>query len=204
LGQPIDVQQFEGLNIKYQMSTDEMVYIGDTDLNVFGLVNNPNVTVGPVANGQSGFPEWTKKTPDEILLDVNTLINSVWAASGYAVCPKKLLLAPDSFMYLNSTRIGTSGQFSILEFLKQNSLSLSVNNVELDIQPVKWLAGRGVGGTNRMVAYSDQERFVRFPMVPIRRETPYYNALRFSAPYIWGLGEVEFVYPETLGYADGM
>jgi hypothetical protein len=74
----------------------------------------------------------------------------------------------------------------------------------LDIQAVKWLAGRGTGGKDRMVAYTNDENRVRFPMVPIRRETPYYLGIKFNAPYIWAFGEVEFVYPETVRYGDGI
>ena len=55
-----------------------------------------------------------------------------------------------------------------------------------------------------MVAYTNDESRVRFPMVPVRRETPYYQGIRFHAPYLWAFGEVEFVYPETVRYADGI
>ena len=55
-----------------------------------------------------------------------------------------------------------------------------------------------------MMAYTNNEDFVRFPMVPVRRETAYYQGIRFIAPYIWGFGSIEFVYPETVGYRDGI
>jgi hypothetical protein len=41
-------------------------------------------------------------------------------------------------------------------------------------------------------------------MVPIRRETAYYHGIRYTAPYIWAMGQIEFVYPETVQYADGI
>ncbi len=53
-------------------------------------------------------------------------------------------------------------------------------------------------------AYTDAENYARFPMVPIRRETAYYQGIRFTAPYLWAFGEVEIVYPETVRYADGI
>jgi hypothetical protein len=55
-----------------------------------------------------------------------------------------------------------------------------------------------------MVAYTNNEDRVRFPMVPIRRETPYYLGIKFNAPYIWAFGEVEFPYSETVIYRDGI
>lgn len=204
IGQPIDAQKFNALNTMYQMSTDEMVYTGDDATGSKGLLNSTEVTSGSVPNGAGGSPLWVNKTPDEILKDVNDLIQAAWQASGFAVCPDKLLLPPAQFAYIAGQKISTAGNVSILTFLEDNSISLRVNGRKLDIQPVKWLTGRGAAGANRMVAYTNNEDRVRFPMVPIRRETPYYLGIKFNAPYIWAFGEVEFVYPETVRYADGI
>lgn len=204
LGQPIDAQKFNALNTIYQMATDEMIYVGDTAVGAEGLVNSTLVTSGSVPNGTGGSPLWINKTPDEILKDVNDMITAAWQASGFAVCPDKLLLPPAQFAYISSQKISTAGNVSILTFLEDNSISLRVNGRKLDIQPLKWLTGRGTGGADRMMAYTNDEERVRFPMVPIRRETPYYLGIKFNAPYIWAFGEVEFVYPETAVYRDGI
>lgn len=204
LGQPIDAQKFNALNTIYQMATDEMIYVGDTAVGAEGLVNSTLVTSGSVPNGTGGSPLWINKTPDEILKDVNDMITAAWQASGFSVCPDKLLLPPAQFAYISSQKISTAGNVSILTFLEDNSISLRVNGRKLDIQPLKWLTGRGTGGADRMVAYTNDEERVRFPMVPIRRETPYYLGIKFNAPYIWAFGEVEFVYPETAVYRDGI
>lgn len=205
LGQPIDAQKFNALNTVYQMATDEMVYIGDTAVGAEGLVNSSLVTAASVANDGTGSSTlWTTKTPDQILRDVNDMITAAWLASGFAVCPDKLLMPPQQFAYIVGQKVSTAGNVSILQFLEENSISLRVNGRKLDIQPLKWLDGRGVGNADRMMAYSNNEDRVRFPMVPIRRETPYYLGIKFNAPYIWAFGEVEFVYPETLIYRDGI
>ena len=204
LGQPIDAQKFNALNTIYQMATDEMIYVGDSAVGAEGLVNSTLVTSGSVPNGAGSSPLWVNKTPDEILKDVNDMITAAWQASGFSVCPDKLLLPPAQFAYISSQKISTAGNVSILTFLEDNSISLRVNGRKLDIQPLKWLTGRGAAGADRMVAYTNDEERVRFPMVPIRRETPYYLGIKFNAPYIWAFGEVEFVYPETAVYRDGI
>lgn len=203
-GQPIDVQKINAMNLIYQMNVDQMVYIGATQVSATGLLNNASITASTVSAGASGSTQWVNKTADEILADVNALLEATWAAAAYAVCPSKLLLPPLQFSYIASQKVSSAGNISILEFLKQNSIALSINGKPLDIQPVKWLPGLGSGSTDRMVAYTNDEMRVRFPMVPIRRETAYYQGIRFIAPYIWALGEIEFVYPETVQYADGI
>lgn len=205
IGQPLDQSKFAGLTVKYNMDVDESVYIGDTQQGYKGLLNSAEVTAANVATKAATGTTWVgNATPDEILEDVNTLIEATWAATGYAVCPTDLRLPAEQFAYIASQKVSTAGNVSILQFLEENSISLRINGTKLNIQPLKYLAGRGAGATNRMIAYSNNEMYVRYPLVPIRRETAYYHGIRFVAPYISAFGEVEFVYPETVRYADGI
>lgn len=200
-GQSIDVQKLNALNLLYQMNIDQMVYIGSADVGATGLANSPAVVASNVTGGT--FLS-NLLNPDTILSQVNTLLSATWLASAYAVCPGKLLLPPNQFAQIASSKVSTAGNVSVLEFIKQNSIALTINGSPLDIQPVKWLAGAGVAGADRMIAYTNSEDRVRYPMVPVRRETAYYQGIRYTAPYLWALGEMEIVYPETIRYADGV
>ncbi|AFC85912.1 DUF2184 domain-containing protein [Frateuria aurantia] len=202
LGRPVDQQKFAGMNLKHQMDIDEQVYIGDTVLGLEGLVNSSAVTTTNVVNGASGSPLWSSKTPKEILADFNAILNLAWEASAYAVCPTKVLIAPAKYSILTQP-VSEAGNISILEYVRTNCISHNVNGRPLDIQPVKWLAGRGTSGTDRMVAYTQEMDRVRFPYVPLQRTPLEYRDLRQLVTYFGRLGAVEFVYPETLAYADG-
>lgn len=211
LGRPLDQQKYAGMQLKWNLDVDEQVYVGDTDLNFQGLFNNTNVTADAVANGAGGSPLWTNKTPDEILADVNTLLDGTWEASGWAVMPNMLRLPPPQYAYIISQKVSLAGNVSILKFLQENNLVKTSTGQDLDIQPVKWLIGTATGGTigvadghNRMVAYNKDPNMVRFPMTLINR-TPIENrGLWQITTYYCRLGVVEFVYPETVQYADGI
>lgn len=200
LGRPVDQQKFTGMQLKYQMDIDEQVYIGDSALGFGGLVNSANVV--NATNAVTGG--WATATPAQILADINELLQSVWSASGFAVCPDRVLLPPVQFSYLTSQLISSAGNISILEFVKANSISNSINGRPLDIQPVKWLTNRGTSNSQRMVAYTKDVNRVRFPLVPLQRTPLEYRDLRQLTTYFGRLGVVEFVYPETLGYRDGI
>lgn len=210
LGRPVDDQKYQGIKLKHNMDIDEMVYIGDTALGKYGLVNNTSlVTPSNVAAGVSGSRLWSSKTPDEILYDVNELLLAVWTASGYAICPSKLLLGPPSFAYLVSQKVSLAADKNILQYLKDNSLCMAKNGKPLDIQPCKWLVGAGAGGTlgtsdghDRMVAYTQERNRVRFPLVPLQRTPLEYRSIFHLTTYFGRLGVVEMVYPETIGYRD--
>ena len=210
LGRPVDAQKYQGMQLKYQMDIDEMVYTGDTAVGKYGLVNSTSVTTGFVAAGATTYTQWTKKTADEILIDVNEILSAAWAAAGYAVCPSKLLLPPTNFAYLTSQKVSSAGNISILQFLEDNSIALKVNGKKLDIQPCKWCVDRGVNAgspsaaTQRMVAYSQDKNRVRFPLVPLQRTPLEYRSIFHITTYFGKLGVVEVVYPETILYRDGI
>lgn len=205
LGRPIDAQKLDGLRLKHQMDIDEMVYTGDTDLGYTGIANNANVTASNVAaTGSSSGTQWSTKSPQNILDDINTLLTDVWTASGWALMPSKILLPPTNYSYLVSNIVSTAGNQSIMKFLMENNLLTSSTGKRLDIQPVKWLTGLGAASTNRMVAYTQDKERVRYPMTALQR-TPIENRSIYQiTTYFCRLGVVEVVYPETIGYADGI
>ena len=156
-GQPLDEAKLVALNLMYQMNIDQMVYVGSTDVSQTGLFNNSGVTVTNAPNGASASPLWSSKTPAEILADVNAILTNSWIASGYALAPTSLRLPPAQFAQLASTIVSSAGNQSVLSYLSQNAISNNINGSPLDIAPSKWLVGAGAGGTNRIVAYTNDE-----------------------------------------------
>lgn len=212
LGRPVDSQKLTGLQLKHQMDIDEQVYIGDTSTGDTGLVNSSRVTnVNNVVDGTQGSAKWALKTPDEILTDVNTMLKSVWKASGYAVMPEKLLLPPAQFGFISTAKVSSAGNMSILKYIQENSLLTTSGKGKLDIQPLKWLVGAGVGGTigsegtvDRAVVYTQDKQRVRYPMTMLQRTPVQFEGIYHKTTYYCRLGVVEVVYPETIGYFDGL
>ncbi len=203
-GRPLDSQKLEAIRLKYNMDVDQQVYVGDTDLGLYGLVNNPNVTASNVVNGASSSPLWANKTPQEILTDVRSLEQAVWTSSAYAAAPRQVLVPPTKYVYLlQPLTVNGVGYQSVLEYISRNSVCLQVNGVPLEILPAKWLVGAGVGGTDRMAAYTRQLDRVRFPMTPLMNTPVEHRGLYKLTTYYGRLGAVEVVYPEAMGYRDG-
>ncbi len=200
LGTPIDLQLYRAMQMKWNMDTDEQVYIGDTGLGITGLVNNSLVT--NVGNATTGG--WATATADQILDDVNELLDSVWAASAYALMPGKLGLPPTQFSQLVSRKVSAQGNVSIMRFLLENNLAMTINGSPLEIVPMKYLPGAGAGNTDRMIAYTDDIDRVRFSMVPLQRTAVQFQGIYQKAAYYGKLGGVEVVYPETIGYRDNI
>jgi hypothetical protein len=218
LGRPVDEQKYKGLQLKHQMDIDEQVYYGDSAASFYGLINSNNRTtadavtnVANVANGALGSPLWTNKTPDEILQDFNEMLTSNWAATGWAVMPTDVLLPPGAFGYIATQKVSNAGNVSILNYVLENNITARQGGATLDIKPVKWCIGTGVGGTqgtsnghDRMAAYTNDKERVRYPMTMLSKTPLQYDSIWHRTTYYGRLGVVEIVYPETLDYRDGI
>jgi hypothetical protein len=211
-GRPIDDQKVQGMKMKHQMDIDEQVYVGDAGTGDSGLFNHTLVTnVANLPNGALGASTWANKTPAEILADVNAIIQSVWQASGWSVMPNRLLIPPAQFGYISTQLISSAGNQSILKYLLENNILTASGKGQLTIQPAKWLLGAGTGGTlgtagtvDRMVCYTKNTDYVRYPMTMLQRTPIQYISLWHAFTYYCRLGVLEVVYPETVGYRDGL
>jgi len=211
LGRPVDQQKYEGLVLKHQMDTDEMVYIGDTSLNAFGMCNSNLVTPTALPLGSAGLSSWAQKTPDEILSDVNLMLVTTWQNSALAVMPDRLLLPPQQFGYIATQKISQAGTTSILKYILENNILTTSGQGKLQIFPLKWLLGGGTGGTrgvagtvDRAVVYLKEYQRIRFPMTLLQRTPIQYDSIYHKTTYFCRLGRVEIVYNQCIGYYDGL
>ena len=196
VGRPIDTQKYEGMRMKYNMDVDEQVYIGDVDVGAVGLCNNPAIPVG------NSTLDWETATPVQILNDINDLLHDTWKNAGYAVVPDQLRLPPAKLALLTRP-VTEAGSQSLLKYISEQCLTYVQTGRPLDIKSLKWLNGLGTGGKDRVLAYSRDKRYVRFPLVPMQKTPLEHRGLHQLTVYYCKLGHVEFVYPETVGYMDG-
>ena len=217
-GRPVDQQKFDAMRKKHDMDIDAQVYIGDTDLQVTGLITTDGrmgstsvSTTGNVVKGGSGATQWALKSQVEILNDINTLINATWAASAWEIIPSRLLLPPVQYGLLTAIIVSSAGSTSIMEFVKKNNIYTANTGRELEIYPCKWLIGAATGGTigtlatgDRMCCYTKNHDLVRFPKTPLQRTPLQFDATWHKTTYFCRLGVPEIVYVQSIGYADGI
>jgi hypothetical protein len=55
-----------------------------------------------------------------------------------------------------------------------------------------------------MAVYTQEKDLVRYPMTLLQRTPVQYESIYHKTTYFCRLGVVEVVYPETIGYFDGL
>lgn len=185
----------------YEELCQRTAMYGDTTHNLPGFLNNVNITAASVVNPGSGT-EWVNKTPDQIIFDVNDLFGDVWADSLQVEKPDTLLLPTKQWNYIASTPRADNSDTTILKWLVANSPFLSS---EADVIPTPELAGAGAGSTDRMVAYTkDPDKVIMHIPMPLRYNEPQRKGRGFEVAGEFKIGGVEFRYPGSARYADGI
>ena len=100
IGRPLDNMLDNGIKLNYNKTLDYMTYEGIPEDQVYGLINNPEITATLVSTGAGGNTTWETKTADEILMDINLLITKTWAQSEYDLSgmANHILLPPEKFI----------------------------------------------------------------------------------------------------------
>lgn len=208
IGRSIDSILDKGIRLNHNKAIDQLVYGGFSSVGIPGLVNDSNIVRSMADNGAAGTATWATKTVDEILWDINKMITEGWAASEYddSAMINHILLPPQKYAYLVSTRIGTSGDENILGYLLKNNMAKQ-NGKNLQIVPCRWCVGAGQGNTDRMVGYVNDEDKLYFDLpVPLTRAMTQPVALQFAYITIYAaqMGQVKFTYYQPARYVDGI
>lgn len=198
----------KGIRLDWDKYLDINTYQGQKAYGTPGLLNHSGVTAGSVATGAASSTLWKQKTPDEILNDVNSVIVDAWAAAQYdqSAVPNHILIDPANYAYIASTKVSQAADKTILEFLLDNNIAKQ-KGVSLFIGECRFCVGAGTGGTNRMVAYVNDKRFISMP-VPVALSRvmtqPNVTTASYDSLYVGNVGQVQVMYFQPIRYADGI
>lgn len=188
----------------YEELVDSVAFNGDTGKGFKGLINNSNVTAADVADGASTNPEWSTKTADEILLDVNAGITGVWSASKTVELADTVLLPLTQYSLLFTKRLGDT-TLNLFEYIRRNNIYTAQTGKDLTIKAMRQLAGAGAGSTDRMVVYRRAPEVLKMHIpMPLRFLAPQQRVLRFIVPGMFRIGGVDIRRPGSVRYFDAI
>jgi len=208
-GRNIDTIYQEGIRLTYDKHMDQNTYVGMEKFGTYGLMNSPNVPARLVAANGSGFTEWSKKDPDEILFDINQGIIQNWnrAENDLSALPNHILLPYEQYSYIATTKVSLAADKTILTFIEENNIAGKYNG-NLFIGATGYCKGYGTGGTDRMVIYTHDKKYLKLEeLVALHRAMTATNAEKHSydSLYLANISQPEMFYEyETIGYYDGI
>ena len=177
---------------------EQTTFFGDDSVGFRGFLNYSGITVtNAAATGTDGATAWTTKTAEAIVADVNNAINKVWKDSKGVFLPNTVFLPLAQFALLNQIPYTLEGGQAILlsaaQYLKTNNIFSQLRGQELEIIPIRYLAGAGVGSADRMVVQdrSKRNQGLPFPMpytvqppVPVALGAEFYAEQKHGSYFI--------------------
>lgn len=181
---------------------DKICYLGDSQYNLMGLFNQPNVpTASLLADGVGGSTTWGSKTPTQVLRDLRDLSTLIPVTTNMVERPDTMLLPPVEYFQISQTFKDPSSDMTILEAFLRTQGSNGIQNVE----PVPWLQGRGIGGTNLGVLYKRREDKLKFHIpMPFTPKRPQEQGFSYTVNCRLTTGGIEFPFPLSAVYFQGI
>ena len=158
-------------------TVDKIAWYGDSEYNLIGLLNNPNITAAAVKVGvTSGKYIWPEKNPDEVLSDMNDSVTDTFELTQGIDMPDTMLLPIAQHALVSKTRLAAGTDTTILQFFLANNPSITSVEWINEMNAVDPLPSGDTGPKDCMVSYyKDSEylsleipqTFEQFPAQPV-------------------------------------
>jgi hypothetical protein len=188
--------------------TERIAWYGDAEYGLVGFLNHPNITAGEIGVGPtSGEKEFSKKTPSEILDDLNNIIIEVSDLTNGVEVPDTLILPVAQFGIIASKRIGDGTDTTILRHFLDNNINQG--NMRVDWVPqlknVNPLPSGDVGTKDIMAAYVRDPDYISLEIpLPWEQDTPEKKNYSYKVNTQQRVGGVIIPYPLAVNIKEGI
>ncbi|ACA20240.1 conserved hypothetical protein [Methylobacterium sp. 4-46] len=207
LGMNLGSEKAEAARLASEEFIDQVALFGDAGKGFSGLLNHPAVTTGlAAATGEGGATAFARKTPEQILADVNGQLVGLFTASATVEMADTLLLPYEQMLGLGLRRIDAVNPVTILDWIRRHNVYTLETGQDLTILGVRGLENAGAGGSARMVAYRRDPTVLKlwlpmpFRFFPAWQSGPW----RFDVPGAFRLGGLDIRRPGAFRYLDGI
>lgn len=198
-GLPLQDHEVRAARRAAEQKLDDIVLNGDANGNLFGIMTHPNIPNAAVPNGAGGNPEWSDKTPDEILFDLNDIVSDMIDSTNGVEAPTDIALPHAQYELINNTARSSTSDTTILQFFLRNNAHIQ------RITPWYKLKGAGAGDTDVMIAYRKDPEVAEI-VIPQEFEMfpPQPKNMAFNVPCHARFGGVRVRYPLAFSIRRGI
>lgn len=147
-GKPLVQRKAAAARRAHDEKLNKLAFKGDAAYGIVGILDNPNISIyTPDADGTDNATAFVKKTPAQILRDLNKFVSSIVTLTNGVEVPDTLVLPIEQYTYIANTPYSEVVSDSILSvFIKNNPYIKSV-------EQAAELKGAGTGGKDVALCY---------------------------------------------------
>jgi len=197
-GMPLEQRKANAARRAIERKMNSIAYLGDEEYNMTGLLSDADVPSGNAPNGS-----WSSSSePDDILEDVLDAGNQVFVDSNGVEYPNRLLVTPASKALLDTVRLSSMTEQTLIKWLVENVAWLQSVN---DIIVVPELIEAGNASADVMVAMTADPEKLEFeiPMDITPLETDKIQ-LEYVTPVVARCAGLNIYYPGSMFISEGV
>jgi len=198
-GKSLDMKRAESAKLAIEQEFERLAWSGDSDYHISSMLDYPGINEYVTPDGISGDPEFSNKTPLEILEDLNGLVSTVISITNGVEEPDTLLLPIDQYELIKNTPVTELAQASILRWFLENNVH---------IKRVDWLPdlhGAGAGGSDRMICYPLDRNNLAFKIpLPYTQLPPTQEGYGFEVLTEAKCAGTVIYYPLSVSFSDNI
>lgn len=203
-GMPLEARRAQASRRGYEEFINDSTWYGND--NYVGFFSHPQLVQQPVVAGASTNTEWSTKTPDEILADLNAACGTMFATTKKIHKPAQLWLPVLEWNYITSTPRSNVSDTTILEFFLANSPYITSRD---QVKVLNAIEGRGQGGTECFVIMNPKtpegtETIRMREPLPLQFLPVQLHGLVYEIPGRGRFGGLEVTYPAAIAIYYGI
>lgn len=211
---------FEGMNLLTDLGVvmreaserhiEQVFFFGYEDLGFAGYIDYslvPSTTAGTKAAGGTA---WANATGDEIVKDIQTALGLVYTNSKGVFLPNRVEIPLAQLVQIAGQRMGgasgpTGENVTVLDYVKRNNLHTQLTGRDLEVVGLRYLAGAGPEGADRMIVSDDSDDNNYLPMSqPFEVLPPQDEQFATNLFAHWKFGSYHKPYPTSAFFIDGI
>lgn len=198
-GKSLDQKKANAAKRASDEKINKLAWLGDSAHGVVGMFDFPGITEYTVPDGASTDPEWSTKTSDEILADLNGIMTAVINSTNGVEIPDTMIMPINQHRLIATKRVSSDSDLTILQyFLKTNGM----------INTVDWLtelSGAGAGGSDRFMVYPrDPDHLTLEIPLPYTTLPPQMENYGFKILTETKTAGVIIYYPQSVAFGDNI
>lgn len=199
-GKPLTTRKAESARRANDALVNKIAFQGDAEHGILGIFKHPNITkyVLP-ADGEGSATTWDKKTPVQILRDMNNAVSMIVDITKGVEIPDTILLPIDKYNIIATTLLPDSGEQTILSFFQEKNPYIQT------IKSIHEASGAGTGGKDIMFIYRNDENALSLEIpLPFEQLAPQRKNLEMVIPCDSSTAGVMVYYPLSICMAEGI
>lgn len=120
-GKPLEQRKANAAKRGSMQKENQLAFFGDSAAGIPGFINASNINSYTIPAGASTQTQWSTKTADEILADMNGVANMAFTVSKGVETSDTMLLPLEQYMLISTKRIGAANEKTVMQFFLETN-----------------------------------------------------------------------------------